>query len=194
MTSQTVFRALALLACGAVLGQVVAAPRGAAVLAQAPAQADKPQPDLASLQSEVAALRSIAPTQSHVMADVAIQYGSLWFAGSRRNWPLALYYFNESRNRMNWAIRINPAVKAQGTGEIVDLKGIFDGIDSGSLAPLRRAIETKDSVGFGGAYKVMLESCYSCHKAVGRPYLRPMVPLSRPQPIINIEPNAIWPK
>jgi hypothetical protein len=40
----------------------------------------------------------------------------------------------------------------------------------------------------------MIESCYSCHKAVGRPYLRPMIPTAPAQTVINLDPNATWPE
>ena len=31
-------------------------------------------------------------------------------------------------------------------------------------------------------YRTMLESCYACHKSVGRPYLRPQIPTTRCRP------------
>jgi hypothetical protein len=40
----------------------------------------------------------------------------------------------------------------------------------------------------------LLEECYSCHKAAARPYIRPMVPLSGAQPIVNLDPTATWPE
>jgi hypothetical protein len=40
----------------------------------------------------------------------------------------------------------------------------------------------------------MLESCYSCHKSVGRPYLKPMIPKASMQAILNMDPNATWPQ
>jgi hypothetical protein len=150
--------------------------------------------DVRALADEVERLKSIAPTQSHVMSDVAIQYASLWFAAQKGNWPLATYYFNETRVRMQWAVRINPTPRIAGSTETVDLKGIFDGVDTGALAPLKQAIDKHSGAQFEAAYKVALESCYACHKAIGRPYLRPMVPLTMPQPIINPDPAAQWPQ
>ena len=32
---------------------------------------------------------------------------------------------------------------------------------------------------FAKAYKESLEGCYACHKSVGRPYLKPMIPTTR---------------
>jgi hypothetical protein len=56
------------------------------------------------------------------------------------------------------------------------MASIFEAVDTSSLAAVKAAIDQKDRTAFGTAYKMMLESCYSCHKSVGRPYLRPMMP------------------
>jgi cytochrome c553 len=79
-------------------------------------------------------------------------------------------------------------------GKDVDISGIFDGVDTSSLAAVKTAIEKQDSVQFAASYKTMLESCYACHKAVGRPYIRPMIPQSPVQSVLNFDPNATWPQ
>ena len=75
----------------------------------------------------------------------------------------------------------------------VDVKGIFDGIDTGALAASKprstRRMGRSSRRRTGG-----LESCYQCHKAVGRPYLRPMIPKALPQTIINLDARADWPQ
>lgn len=189
-------RGFGLFVCGAICGTLFGAPRVHQVFAQARSSGApaKVEMDMGTLQAEVERLRSIAPTQSHVMADIATQYANLWFAGQKRNWPLATYYYNETRGRMQWVVRINPTPKVAGSNETIDLKGIFDGIDTGSLAPLKKAIDDKDGVQFVSTYRTMLESCYSCHKSAGRLYLRPMIPRVSPQPIINVDPIATWPQ
>jgi len=55
-------------------------------------------------------------------------------------------------------------------------------------------IDEKDSAQFPVVYKAALESCYSCHKSVGRPYLRPQIPKTVPQTIVNLDPAATWPQ
>jgi cytochrome c553 len=62
------------------------------------------------------------------------------------------------------------------------------------MASLKQAVEKKDSVAFGVAYRQMLESCYACHKASGKPYLRPAIPSVPPQTIMNYDPGATWPE
>jgi hypothetical protein len=156
------------------------------------AKAETSKVDLMALNDDVARLKNITPNLSHVMADVAFQYSNLWFAGQKKNWPLAMFYYNETRGRIRWMLRINPAPKTP-SGEVVNLQGIFDGIDTSSLADLKKSIEDKDVKEFTAAYKLMLESCYSCHKSAGRPYLRPQIPASPPQSIINYDPDADWP-
>jgi cytochrome c553 len=62
------------------------------------------------------------------------------------------------------------------------------------LKDLKDTLDRKDSAAFAVAYRQTLEACYSCHKAVGRPYLRPMIPTTSPQSIINLDPAASWPQ
>ena len=149
--------------------------------------------DLTMMQDDVTRLKSITTSASVAMADVGFHFSNLWFAGERQNWPLATYYFNEARNHIRWLVRITPMPKGP-TGELVDLQGIFDGIDTSVLKDLRETIDKKDAPRFPAAYRQTLEACYSCHKAVGRPYLRPMIPTTAPQSIINLDPAADWPK
>ncbi len=165
----------------------------AAPPASAQAELEQMAATVTELKTEVDRLKGIAPTQAHVMADAAIQFSSLWFAAERKNWTLATFYLNETRGRIRWTIRINPKPKMVGSEELVDLQGIFDGIDEGVLTPLKQAIEKKDSTQFVAAYKLTIESCYACHKSLGRPYLRPQVPTVPPQSIINPDPSARWP-
>jgi len=127
------------------------------------------------------------------MSDVGYHWANLWFAAEKKNWPLAQFYFNESRQHMLWTIRIRP-IRKDADGKDVDLKGIFDGIDTSSLAAVKQAIAQKDLARFTAAYKTMLESCYSCHKSVGRPYLRPMIPNEHVQSALTMDPGATWPQ
>jgi hypothetical protein len=164
-----------------------------AVSAQQPQRA-APLPTMESLPPEVAQLKALVPSNSHIMMDVQFHWTNLWWAGRRRNWPLAQYFFNETRGHIQWLIRKSPMIRNQAEGKDVDIAGIFDGIDTSSFADVKAAIEHKDSVRFASAYRTMLESCYACHKAVGRPYLRPMIPQAQVMPILNFDPNAAWPE
>lgn len=136
---------------------------------------------------------ALAPN-SHPMVDVAFNATNLWFAAQDKNWPLANYFFGETRNRLQWMVRMHPTVKAQGSQDMIDLKSTFDGINNGSMKAVQSAIQAKDSAMFTAAYRQMLSDCYSCHKAVGRPYMRPQIPTAPAQTIINTDPNATWPQ
>jgi len=149
--------------------------------------------DLVALNNDVARLKDIVPSNSHLMADVGFHYNNLWFAGQKKNWPLAMFYYNETRGHIRWLIRKSPTTKTP-EGEVVNLQGIFDGIDTSSLAMLKKSIEDKNLDEFTAMYKLMLEGCYSCHKSAGRPYLRPMIPTTPPQSVINYSPDANWPQ
>ena len=149
---------------------------------------------LDQLPAEVAALKQLIPTNSTIMMDVQWHWTNLWFAGKKRNWPLAQYYFNESRGHIQWLVRKNPMIRNNVEQKDVDLQGIFDGIDTSSLAMVKDAIEKKDGPTFDKNYKLMLESCYACHKAIGRPYIRPQMPTAQVQSIVNMDLTAAWPQ
>src|ERR1051326_5091147 len=50
-----------------------------------------PLPTMESLPMEVAQLKALVPSNSHIMMDVQFHWTNLYFAGRRRNWPLAQY-------------------------------------------------------------------------------------------------------
>jgi hypothetical protein len=155
-------------------------------------KSDSAKIDLTALNNDVAKLKSITPSNSHIMEDVSFHYSNLWFAGQKKNWPLAQFYYNETRNHIKWLITKSPTTKTP-AGEVVNLQGIFDGIDTSSLPMLKKSIDDKNLDEFTKTYKIMMESCYACHKSAGRPYLRPMIPTTPPQAIINYNPEANWP-
>ncbi len=190
MTNANRLLSLLLLVVGGILG-------GLFVLAwdhRALAERDNPQStSAATMQADLAHLKEIAPPASHPMVDVAMFATNLWFAGQKKNWPLANYYLGEMRNRIRWEVHLNPGPKRP-DGTIADMQSIFDGVDNGTLTSVKKTIQMKDSKQFAVEYKHLLEDCYSCHKTVGRPYLRPMVPVSGSQPIINLDPEATWPQ
>ena len=192
MTQRFVLLAFVLvsgLALGASLHAQPQAPAGRA--AAAPAA----PPDLKTLAADVERLKSLVPSNSHIMMDVQWHWTNLWFAAQAKNWPLATYQFNEARGHMQWLIKKSPMIRSSGPDrEQVDIEGIFGGIDTGSLADVKAAIEAKDVGKFAQTYRTMLENCYSCHKAVGRPYIRPMIPKTQAQSIMNVDPTADWPK
>ena len=166
--------------------------------AQAPAQGGTAadagaKGDLDTLRAEVAQLKANAPSQSHTMSDVGYHWANLWFAGEKKNWPLATFYLQETRQHILWTIRLRP-VRKGADGKDVNLVPIFEGIDTSAFKAMAEAIQQQNAQTFAAAYRVAREACYGCHKASGKPYLRPMIPTASAQTIINFDPAATWPQ
>ncbi len=190
---------LALVGLGILLGYVLAsawhaadqAPFATPALAQ---QADsKKAVDTASLSAELEALQKRLPDQAHAMADVGDHFANLWFAAQSENWPLADFYWKETRSHLRWAVGIIP-VRKDNQGREVKLLNILEAFENAPLSQLQKSIETRDSMKFVAAYRFALESCYGCHKAADKPFLRPRIPEAPSARIINFDPKAEWPK
>jgi hypothetical protein len=149
--------------------------------------------ELDALRADVARLKANAPSQSHTMADVGYHWTNLWFAGERKNWPLAMFYLEETRHHILWTIQLRPVRKGP-DGNDVNLMPIFESIDTSAFKAVADSIQAQDSAAFSAAYRATLESCYACHKASGKPYLRPMVPTEPSESIINFDGAATWPQ
>lgn len=144
--------------------------------------------DVQALQTELNRLKGIVGDQSHAMADVGYHFANLWFAGQKQNWPLAEFNWAETRSHLRWAVRIIP-VRKDAQGRDIRLEEILDPIDRTALQAIGEAIKAKDKVRFADTYKQMLESCYACHLAAGKPYLRLQIPERPAAPIVNFEPQ-----
>lgn len=151
-----------------------------AAVAQEGSAAD---PQIEALKAEIAALRSSLPSQSHTMADVEFHFANLWFAGKNESWPLATFYFNETRSHLNWTVRLHP-VRRLSNGEL-DLRPMLAGIESSGLAELKSAIDDEDPVAFDSAYRAMMKQCYACHVAAEKPFLEPHIPSAPPSAMMN---------
>jgi cytochrome c553 len=186
---------VALLVGAAVGGGVVeylltrsAAPVGAQAGAGTPGAA--PASDVAA---DIARLKDLVPSQSHTMSDVGYHWAGLWFAAKAKNWPLAEFFYGEARQHIRWTVAIRPVRKGPDKAD-VNLKGIVDALEPTVFATVQLAIQDKNTAEFETAYKDALTGCYSCHKASGKPYLRPQVPTTPPLSIINFDPAATWPE
>ena len=131
--------------------------------------------EVATLKAEVERLRSIMPAQAVAMTQVAYNFSNLWFAVQEENWPLAQFYWNETRVRTRWAIRVSPTRRLP-SGEVA-MQPYLEAFEEPYLAALGAVIADKNSQEFASAYDDVLEACYSCHVASEKPYLR----LNRPE-------------
>jgi hypothetical protein len=148
--------------------------------------ADGDNAEIARLKAEIEQLKGRLPSQSHAMMDVGYHFSNLWFAGQKKNWPLAQFYLHETRSHLRWAVRIIPVRKTT-SGE-VDLRGLLEAVDHAGLTEIGKAITSKNSAAFDNAYKQTLEGCYTCHKAAEKPYLRPRIPDLPEAKIIDFDP------
>jgi hypothetical protein len=141
------------------------------------APASDPEHDLAHLEARLAM----------VMADY--HASNLWFAGSSANWPLAEFYWKEVQAH----IEMSPKSDLSGKNE-AELKQIAAAIAKSPTMQVAAAIEKQDLRTFASAYRGLLVGCYDCHKAAGKPYLRPRLPVRPSRSIINVDPKATWPQ
>src|SRR5204862_1319850 len=110
-----------------------------------------PSNEAAELRAEIEQLKGKVPDQSHAMKDVGYHFANLWFAGQKKNWPLAKFYLGETRSHLKWAVRIIPVRKTR-AGDL-ELKGILDAIDKTFLSEIDNSIENKNVEKFTGAYR-----------------------------------------
>ena len=144
--------------------------------------------DVAALKEQIAALKGMLPSQSHTMMDVEFHFANLWFAAKAANWPLATFYFNETRSHLNWAVRVVPVRRLANGGQL-DLRPMLKGIEESGLAPIKAAIDKSDGAAFEVAYRQMLNQCIACHTAAEKPYLRPQIPKAPPSALIDMTPH-----
>jgi hypothetical protein len=143
--------------------------------------------DVAALKAEIERMKTLLPDQSHAMKDVGYHFANLWFAGQHKNWPLAEFYWSETRSHLRWAVRIIP-VRKDLEGREIHLTELLAGIEAAAMEPLHATIKDKSTEKFPEAYRQMMSSCYACHLAVGKPFLTLQVPTQPEAPIIQFEP------
>src|SRR5690349_17424396 len=137
------FRSVLLVTLGFAVGSLfMAAWQHSTALAQRENAAAPSNP-----QADLDRLKSITPPMSHPMVDVGYHAANLWFAVQKKNWPLANYYWGETRNRLRWEVALNPGPKGT-DGNPVDMKGTLDGIEHGSLAKVKDTIDQKNGQQF----------------------------------------------
>ncbi len=138
------------------------------------------QAEVEALKQKVADLDNVAVrSQSHMMMDVEFQFANLWFAAKHEQWDLAAFFMRETQSHIAWTVRVRP-VRNLAAGGTVDLKPLQLAIEQGGLAPIKAAIEQKNSKVFRAAYEHTLQLCHGCHLATGLGYLEPHIPKRPP--------------
>ena len=72
-------------------------------------------------------------------------------------------------------MRIIPVRKTP-QGQELKLADLLDPMDKSVLKELQAAIAAKDAEAFRAKYEQTLNSCYACHVAAGKPFLRLQIP------------------
>jgi len=183
----------ALLLFGAVLGACFMMLSSDWRMPNARAQVAPKSAELAALTAEIEAIKGKLSDQSHAMQDVSYHFSNLWFAGEHENWDLANFYSSETRAHLHWAIRIIPKRK-DNAGREIDLAAILQAWENTPWKQLDESIKAKDKTKFEAAYRFTMETCYACHKAADKPFIRPQIPMQPESPIINFDPKADWPR
>jgi hypothetical protein len=160
---------------------------------QVAAQTGKAAPTAPDLNAEIEAIKAKLPDQAHAMQDVGYHFSNLWFARQEENWPLAEFYNAETLSHLRWAVRIIPKRK-DSAGTEIDLEAILQAFENSPWTQLKDAIAAKDKAAFDKAYRFALETCYACHKASDKPFIRLQIPARPETPIINFDPHADWPR
>ena len=80
-------------------------------------------------------------------------FTNLWFAANQSNWPLAQFYFNETRSHLRWAVRIIP-VRKDNAGKEVKLQDILQSLENAPLKQLEEAVTLPASLIVGALYQV----------------------------------------
>lgn len=144
--------------------------------------------DVVALKAEIERMRGLLPDQAHAMKDVGYHFSNLWFAGQSRNWALAEFYLGETRSHLRWAVRIIPVRKIP-QGQELRLEDLLALFEKTTLKQLQEVVAAKKAESFESSYRQMLSSCYSCHVAAGKPYLRLKVPERPETTIIDFAPK-----
>jgi hypothetical protein len=182
-----------MLLLGALLGGVLPTILGHWHLPNAQAQDAQKSANLSALAAEIEAIKGKLPDQAHAMQDVGYHYSNLWFAGQKEHWELANFYWLETRSHLRWAVRIIP-IRKDNSGREIDLPAILQAFENTPFKQLEDAIKAKDKTEFEEAYRYTMETCYACHKASDKPFIRLQIPTQPETPIINFDPKADWPR
>jgi hypothetical protein len=165
--------------------------------AEAQAPVTKPaesKAHLDKLEADIKKLQELIPDQAAVMSHLSYHFTNLWFAGNEENWPLADFYLSETRSNLRWAVRAKPIRKDLEGKDTVLLAPIAEAVENGPFKQMKDAIQGKDKAKFVKVYTETLSSCYACHKASFKPYLRPQIPTAPETRVINFDPKAKTPE
>jgi hypothetical protein len=149
--------------------------------------ASQPDSEVTALKAEIAQLKA-SLSAATAMQEVDYHTQNLWFAGTAANWPLANYYWEKILPHVRLSKTAGPA-QSNSPGVENQPRMTKDG-----QSQIAAAIRNRDVRAFVPSYRAMLQGCYDCHKAAGKPFLRPRMPVPPAQSIISVKLNESWPQ
>jgi hypothetical protein len=132
------------------------------------------QDSLATLRADVDTLRGEAPGLGEYMTTFQLHMAKLWFAAHASNWGLAQYELGELAETMGAAEALH-AVKNN-----VNTAGVIESVRGTQVVALEKSIADRNESSFVHTYSQTVETCNSCHRAVGYGFIFITQPASPP--------------
>jgi hypothetical protein len=131
----------------------------------------------AALEAKVAALKEeaneIEPGLGDIMGVIEQHHTKLYYAGTKKNWPLAAYELDEIRESLEEAMELYPH-KFKNVS--VPPPQIIPAMTKSTIAGVQQAIRQKNEKAFVQAYQALSNSCSSCHAAENHPFIKIQTP------------------
>jgi hypothetical protein len=113
------------------------------------------------------------PGLGEIMGVIEQHHAKLYYAGTKKDWPLASYELSEIEENLEDAENLYPTPFKNVT---VALPKIIPAMTKGSIAGVQQAIQQKNEKSFAQAYQALSKSCSSCHAAENHPFIKIQTP------------------
>jgi hypothetical protein len=94
----------------------------------------------------------------------------LWFAGNAENWELAGFYTHELEEVAE------EVIEAKITDDGANISDLMSKIAMPNIENLEKAVKSKDKNAFLEHYKMLINTCNSCHQTAGKPFIKIKTP------------------
>jgi len=122
------------------------------------------QNQIDNLKSELS--ETYKPGFGEFMGNIQVHHSKLWFAGKNENWELADFEINEIKEGLN------DIEKYQ--SERTESKSIP--MINPALDSVSNAIQQKNLIQFERSYKLLTNTCTSCHQATNHEFIQITIP------------------
>jgi hypothetical protein len=109
------------------------------------------------------------PRLGDIMIAKQWRHIKLWFAGSQHNWDLAAYELAQIKSSLADAALLYSNIP------VSDVTNMAEPLQS-----IKRAIDSKDGMGFAKAFTEFTNRCNACHRDMGRDFITIQVPTVSP--------------